>query len=376
MIKICRIVYLITELNVGGAENSLYQLVTHLNPKKFSPIVCSLSGEGKIGEKLKAKGIEVVCLGAKNKCDIAIFFKLIKFLRAQKPHILHTYLFHANFIGRIAGRVAGVPIVISSVRTMEKQKWHHVYLDMFTCWMVDKEICVSKDVEKFTGKYARVPAPKLITIYNGIDFSGLHPTKNAEDKKEELSIRRFSPIIGTVGHLTVAKGVDYLLKAFKLVLADFPNACLLIVGSGEQEKKLKILAEDLNILTSVKFLGFREDNIDIINTMDVFVLPSLWEGMPNVILEAYALGKPVVSTRVGGSAEIIKNGKTGFLVPTRDEKSLANSIRLLLKNTNMRQEFGNRGKEFISKNFSLDRMVKDTEKLYEELIRKQFKTYN
>ncbi len=239
---------------------------------------------------------------------------------------------------------------------------------MLTCWMVDKEVCVSKDVERFVRKYARVPTRKLTTIYNGIDFKDLCVTKNAEDKKKELSINQFSPIIGTVGHLTVAKGVFYLLKAFKLVLEDFPNACLLVVGDGSQEKKLKKLTLALNITSSVKFLGFREDAIDIMNIMDVFVLPSLWEGLPLTILEAQALGKPVVATRVSGSKEIIKDGETGFLVSPRDWRSLAHSIKLLLKTSKTREEFGNRGKEFVNRNFSLEKMVKDTERLYEELI--------
>ena len=369
MSKIWHITYLITDLDIGGAENSLYQLVIHLNQEKFSPIVYSLSGEGKIAEKLRSKGIEVVCLGAKNKLDITVFFKLIKLLKKQKPQILHTYLFHANFVGRIAGRIAGIPIIISSIRTMEKQKWHHVYLDMLTCWMVDKEVCVSKDVERFVRKYARIPAPKLTTIYNGIDFADLHIAKNTEEKKRALSVNQFNPIIGTVGHLTVAKGVIYLLKAFKLVLEDFPNACLLIVGEGHQEKKLKKLALELNINSSVKFLGFREDAIDIMNTMDVFILPSLWEGMPNVILEACALGKPVVSTLTGGANEIIIDGKTGFLVSPKDWRNLAHCVKSLLKNQKMREELGNRGKEFVSRNFSLGRMVEDTEKLYEEFIK-------
>ncbi len=368
MIKVCRIIYLITDLDVGGAENSLYQLVTHLNRKKFSPVVYSLSGEGKIAEKLRGKGIEVSCLGARNKFDITVFFKLIKLLRNKKPHILHTYLFHANFIGRIAGWLTGIPIIISSIRTMEKQKWHHVYLDMLTCWMVDKEVCVSKEVEKFIRKYAKVPTHKLITIYNGIDFGSLGLSKSEKAKKEELSITQFHSVIGTVGHLTVAKGLIYLLRAFQLVLKNFPNTYLLVVGEGPQKQKLKKLALELNIASSVKFLGFREDAIEIITVMDVFVLPSLWEGMPNVILEAYALGKPVVSTWVGGAKEIIQDGDTGFLVPPRAWWSLAYSIKLLLENSKIREEFGTKGKELVNNNFSLDRMVKSTEKLYEELI--------
>lgn len=369
MIKVCRIVYLITDLDIGGAENSLYQLVTHLNRKKFSPIVCSLSGEGKIAEKLRDKGIEVVCLGAKNKFDITIFFKLVKLLHRKKPHILHTYLFHANFVGRIAGWISRTPIIISSVRVAEEERPHHLYLDMLTQWMVDKEVCVSKEVEKFMRKKAKVSTSKLITIYNGINPSDFHLLNNKEKnkKREELSISGFNLVIGTIARLTTQKGIQYLLEAFKIVLKDFPRCCLLIVGEGFQKKSLERLVEKLGIISSVKFLGFREDAKEIINIMDVFVVSSLWEGMPNVMLEACALSKSVVATRVAGSKEIIKDGQTGFLVPPRDCKSLARSIKLLLHDPKTREEFGNRGKEFVNNNFSLDRMVKATEKVYEEL---------
>lgn len=370
MIKICRIAYLITELNIGGAENSLYQLVTHLNPKRFSPVVYSLSGKDKIADKLRDKGIEVICLGAKSKLDITVFFKLIKLLHRKKPHILHTYLFHANFIGRIAGWLNRIPIIISSVRVAEKEKNHHLYLDMFTQWMINKEICVSKEVEKFMQKKAKIFPSKLTTIYNGINTSDFYLLNDKEKnkKKEELSISGFNLIIGTVARLTNQKGIKYLLKAFQIILKDFPKSCLLVVGYGPQEKKLKELALDLNIASSVKFPGFREDTIEIINIMDVFVLPSLWEGMPNVVLEAYVLSKPVIATQVDGAKEIIQDNKTGFLVPPRDWEKLANAIKLLLKNQKTREEFGKKGKEFVAQNFSLDRMVKDIEELYEQLI--------
>jgi len=365
-----RIVYLITDLDVGGAENSLYQLVTHLDRKKFSPIVYSLSREGKIAQKLRAKGIGVVCLDAKNKFDIRVFFKLIKLLKKQKPNILHTYLFHANFTGRIAGRIAGIPIIISSVRVAEKEKKYHLYLDMITQWMVNKEICVSKEVEKFMVKKTKIPPYKLATIYNGInplDFD-LFNDEQKDKKRKELSISQFEPIIGTIARLSKQKGVKYLLKAFRLVLDDFPKSCLLVVGSGPEEKKLRELALRLNIANSVKFWGFREDATGIINIMDVFVLPSLWEGMPNAVLEAYVLGKPVIASKVDGVKEIIKDEKTGFFVPAGDYKSLAESIKTLIKSPKMMEQFGKKGKEFVSENFSIVRMVQDTENLYSELI--------
>jgi len=370
MIKTCCIAYLITELNVGGAENSLYQLVTHLNPKKFSPIVYSLSGEGKIAEKLREKGIEVICLGAKNKFDFAIFFKLIRLLKKQKPHILHTYLFHANFMGRIAGWMNRVPVIISTIQVMEVERVHHLYLDMLTQWMVDKEICVSRQLEEFTRKKAKISSSKLVTIYNAVDITSVKPLQVEAKNKliQELSIAGFQPIIGTVARLTTQKGIPYLLKAFQFILKDFPDCCLLIIGHGSQKQELEALSEKLGISSNVKFLGFREDANEIMNLMDVFVLSSLWEGLPLTILEAQALGKPVVATNISGTKEIIKDKETGFLIPPKNQESLASSVKLLLQNPEMRKEFGNKGREFVTENFSLVKMVENTRKLYYELI--------
>ncbi|MCK4905796.1 glycosyltransferase [bacterium] len=373
MIKICRIAYLITELNIGGAENSLYQLVTHLNSKRFSPVVYSLSGEGKIADKLRDKGIEVICLGAKSKLDITVFFKLIKLLHRKKPHVLHTYLFHANFIGRIAGWLNRIPIIISTIQVMEKEKLYHLYLDMLTQWMVNKEVCVSKQLEEFTRKRVKISSSKLVTIYNAVDITSVKPLQ-VEAKNEltrNLSLSGFHPIIGTVARLTTQKGIPYLLKAFQLILKNFPDCCLLVVGQGPQKQGLETLSEGLGISSNVKFLGFREDINEIMNLMDVFVLPSLWEGLPLTILEAQALSKPVVATSVSGSKEIIKDGENGFLAHPKDSQSLALYTNILLENSKMREEFGKKGKEFVNKNFSLDRMVKDTEKLYEELKQKK-----
>ncbi|HIE43207.1 MAG TPA: hypothetical protein EYP78_00215, partial [Candidatus Omnitrophica bacterium] len=144
-----RIVYLITELDIGGAENSLYQLLTRLDKEKYSPTVVSLTHRGRVGERLEEKKIPVICLNMRSKRDLSVFFKLAELLRERKPHILHTYLFHANFIGRIVGRYLRVPIIISSVRVMEKERPYHLYLNMLSYWMVDKQVCVSKKVEKF-----------------------------------------------------------------------------------------------------------------------------------------------------------------------------------------------------------------------------------
>ena len=362
--------YLITDLDIGGAEKSLYQLVSNLNRKEFTPVVISLTEKGQIGRRIEEEGVEVLSLQAKSRFDPSFVLRLLRILKRKRPHILHSYLFHANFIGRIAGKFCGIPIIISSVRTQEKEQWHHLYLNMFTQWMADRQICVSREVEKFVQRRAKVPACKLLTIHNGLDLKDFDFLKNksSEAKKKELSLTQFNSVVGTVGHLTEAKGIMYLLKAFSLVLKDAPRSCLLIVGEGKLRELLSELADRLKISAQVKFLGLREDALEIMRVMDIFVLSSLWEGFPNVILEAQALGKPVVTTWVGGCREIIKDGENGFLVPPGDPWSLYQSIKILLEKPSLRETFGQRGRELVKKKFTLRRMVSSTENLYRRLL--------
>jgi len=360
-----RILYLITDLEVGGAEKNLYYLTSHLNRKKFHPRVISLEGEGEIAEPLRKAGIYVYPYGAKGKKNfITSPFHLFRVIHNFKPHILHTFLFHANFTGRIIGRIAKVPKIISSVRVMEKEKRWHIWFERWSKNLIDREICVCEAVKDFRKDEIKIKGNKLLVIYNGLERERIKEVKPFP--REKLGIPKDTFIIGTVSRLAKQKGLPYLLDAMKILILENPHIVLLIVGRGEEEKKLKSKVKEMKLENNVIFLGFQKDPLPIIASLNVFVLSSLWEGLPNALLEAQALGIPAVVTDVGGNREIVKKGETGIIVPPGDSLILAQAILELLKNSDLREQMGNKAKKVIDI-FTIEKMVQEHEKLYQKL---------
>ncbi len=163
-----RIFYLITDLDIGGAEKMLFELVKRIDRSKFTPEVGCLKGRGRVGKKLEALGIKVRYFHIEKLWHIYKLFKIVSFLKKGHFDILHSYLFHANIIGRICGRIAGIPIIISSIRVCEKKKLYHLWMDRITNRMVNLEICVSREVKNFTIEKAGIPEHKLEVVENGI----------------------------------------------------------------------------------------------------------------------------------------------------------------------------------------------------------------
>jgi len=363
-----RILYLITDLDIGGAEKNLYNLVLKLPQDKFIPKIVSLEGRSILGEKLLQKGIYVSPLYMINKLDFTFLFRLIGILKNFQPHILHTFLFHANFLGRIAGKIVGVPVIISSVRVMEKEKKWHLVLESLTQNWIDMEICVCKAVKEFRHKTLGIPKEKLKVIYNGLDLKKIESTQPCS--KEKLGFTKDTFLIGTVARLSRQKGIPYLLFAMKKVVRKLPQARLVIVGQGEKNEEIKNLIIKLHLSPFVKLLGFCENALSIIAGLDIFVLPSLWEGFPNALLEAQALGIPAVATKVGGNGEIIKEGESGILVPPGDSLSLAEAILKLARDKNLRKRMSSMAKD-VKKFFTVEKMVRDHISLYEELLKQK-----
>ncbi len=361
-----RVVYLTTDSRIGGAEKNIISLVTHLDRDRYESRVVVLLPGGELIEELRGCGIEAECLGMRSKFDFLAVFKLYRLLKGKRVDILHTYLFHANILGRVVGRLAKVPVIISSIRVMEKRR-HHLWLDRLTGWMVNGETCVCEAVKKFTIEKARIKPDKLITIPNGIRVGEYNFEVNLEGRKA-LHIESNYPVLGTVGRLHEQKGHAYLLQAMPAILRKYPEAVLLIVGDGPLKSKLEKLCFKLQINKAVKFLGFRKDIKELMALMEVFVLSSLWEGMPNVLLEAMALGKPIVATRVGAAEELIEDGVTGLPVPPGDEETLAEAVIKVLSREDKGRGLGERAKRRVEGRFSVEVMVDKTEKLYERLL--------
>jgi glycosyltransferase involved in cell wall biosynthesis len=217
-------------------------------------------------------------------------------------------------------------------------------------------IAVSQALRRFLVQDVQVPNTKVQTIYNGIDVEQFSSKTPREQFRQSLGIPSEARVIGTVGSLYPVKGQTHLLQAMAQVVKRVPTAVCLIVGRGELLSTLQQQANELQLGERVKFLGFRSDVAELLSLMEVFILPSLSEGLPLSLLEAQAAGKPVVASRVGGNPEVVENGKTGFLVPPSEPDMLAERIVQLLENPSAAIAMGERGRLRMRQIFSLEAM--------------------
>ncbi len=323
-----RIAFCITELDPGGAERQLVQLVTHLDRTIFEPEVVALSGEGELVVPLRRAGIPVICLNAKRRWDASVIFRLQRHFRRSKPDLVQTFLFHANIAGRFAARMAGVRRVVCGIRVAERQKRWRLYLDRATEWLVDRHVCVSRDVAQFSRTEGRLPAAKLVVIPNAVNVEAITEITPAD--LSELGFAGDDQLILFVGRLTDQKDPLKLLSAFREIVNDFPHAKLLFVGCGPLEADLRREAAALG--ERVRFAGQRADVPALMKSASCLALPSRWEGMPNVVLEAMAAGLPVVATAAEGVAELLgTDGERGTIVHGWSEADFAASLRQVLE---------------------------------------------
>ena len=360
-----RILHLITELGVGGAQKVLAQLLPRLNRERFAPTVaCLYGGEGEVGGAIRAMGVSTVDLEMTARWRVDAGWRLYRLLRSERPAILHTWLFHANVMGRLIGRLAGVPIVLSGERTMGMENAWRYRVNRFTDGLADRVVCVSEEVARFCVEEVGTPRDKVTVIPNGVDVKRYADLPDVAEARSQLGMPQEKPLVGTVARLEPAKRMDVLLQTMALV----PTASAVIVGDGRQRSALETLAEQLKLADRVWFVGHREDVRCWLAALDLFVLCSDREGMPNAVLEAMAAGLPVAATAVGGVPEVVVDGVTGVLVPPGEPATLAEAVAGLLGDKELRRRMGEAGQRRIEECFSVERTVERTEALYEELL--------
>jgi sugar transferase (PEP-CTERM/EpsH1 system associated) len=373
------ILHFITELDAGGAQTVLFRLLQNVDRERYQPaVVCLYNGNAVMAQQIRKLDVPVLNLGMNAKWRIDALARLYRYLRQEQPTILHCWLVHADLIGRVIGRLAGVPIVITSRRNVEIGSAFQLHLKRWTTSLDDRIVAVCDLARQVEIEYSGTVTEKVLTIYNGID-PNLRVSRAAQSQighpsepiRKEFSIPLAAPLIGTVGRLHPTKGHQDLIKAFAHLHTQWPDVYLLLVGDGEMRHKLIRQADDLQLSNRIIFTGVREDISSILATLNLFVLPSLSEGMPNVILEAMATGLPVVATSVGGVPELVVNGVTGILTPPNNPTALAEAILELLHAPEKAAAMGRAGRQRIKTHFTIDRMVEQYESLYQELAREK-----
>jgi glycosyltransferase involved in cell wall biosynthesis len=360
-----RIAFCITDLDPGGAERALVQLVIRLDSSRWQPAVFCLSGEGALAHDLRAAGISVECLGAQRRTDIAVVWRLARALRQFQPEIVQTYLFHANLAGRIASRLAGVKRVVSGIRVAEQRSRIPLWLDRWTNWLVRTNICVSQAVAEFSISRARLAPEKIVVIPNGVDVSKFANATAAD--LSSFGIPPGSQVLLTIGRLDRQKDLPTLLEAAALVVPKHRHAHFLLVGEGPERPQIEDTIRDRELGGRVHLAGWRADIPEILAAGCALVLSSRWEGMPNVVLEAMAAGLPVVATQVEGISELVINGHTGLVAPRQSPRDLAAAIQKILMDPVAAKVLGTAGQDRARAEFSWETMVAKYERIYESL---------
>lgn len=307
--------------------------------------------------------------------DLLALFELTRLMRQKRYDIVHTHNSKAGFIGRLAAKIAGIPIIVHTIHGFAFHEYERpprrvlfILLERLAARLCDKLITISEPLKEW-GLRLKIGRPeKYVTIYSGIEAEKFKINININEKKGELGISSEEKVIGVVAKLWEGKGHETILEAAPQVIKEIPDVRFLFVGEGYLRDRLKARVRKLGLSDKIIFTGFRTDIPEITATFDVALLVSLFEGMGRVLLEAMVLGKPVVATKVGGIVDVVRDGETGILIPPRDANALAKAIVTILKNEELARRMGEAGKRRIDERFTAKTMVEKISEVYEELI--------
>jgi len=388
--KKINIAFVITNLSLIGPGIILRSLIKNLfYMNKYNIFVFSLTKIPKFGrhssirKDLIKTGVTIFEFDFIKPFDLLSILLLWFYFKKYRIVIVHTHLIRGHIYGRIAAKLARVPIIISTVHNMDHWKktnnsYHKVasFIDKLTSFYADKVVTVSNAVGKFIKKYQGISPDKMLTIYNGIDFKNYNVQVDISTKKGELGLNCTEQTVAFIGRLEIQKGCEYFIRAAAEILKERENVQFLIVGEGSLREKLEKLILELKIEQKIIFAGFRKDIPEILACLDVFVMPSLWEGFGLSLVEAMAMAKPIVATDVGPLPELVCQNETGLIVPARDYYSLSKAMLMLLKNKKIREKMGLKGKKLVEEKFTSERMAKSYNKLYGFLLDKKLKGWN
>jgi glycosyltransferase involved in cell wall biosynthesis len=365
-----RIAFVITELDEGGAERALMQIVTRLDRDRWEPRVFSLAGRGPLTARFEEAEIPIFDCGAKaasNPLDIwRAYSSLKRELTPWQPQIVQTFLFHANLLGRLAAWRAGVPHVLSGIRVADRRGRLRLRLDRWTERFVEKHVCVSRAAADFSTKESGLNPAKVVVIPNGVDLAAFRNAEPADLAK--FGVPAGAKVVLSVGRLDPQKDPLTLLAAFEQVAQQVENSHLLFVGNGPLEGEIRTRIAASKLGERIHLTGWQRDVPGLLKAADVFALASRFEGMPNAVLEAGAAGVPVVATAAEGVSEILENGRSGWLVGIGDVSKMAASIAEALTNSGEASVRACRLQSVVAEQFTWDSVVSEYALLYSSLL--------
>jgi len=349
-------VFLTHTLGVGGAEELLLNLVARLPRDRFESFVaCFENPPGPIGAEIAAVGVPVTPLGIVPGWRHPFsWWTIVRYLRRVRPHIVHTFMLPASLYGRLSALAAGVPVIIGTeVNIYERKQWHHRIAERL---LAARSACVVASAESVKRAYVRqlrIPADAVRVVYNAVNWDRLQSTAAPAAVRAALGIPEDRLLVGVVATLQDKKGHSVLFDAFART-PGLENVWLLVVGDGPLRSTLEQYAASVGIRDRVTFSGTRRDLGNLLPAMDVFALPSLWEGLPLALILAMGAGRPVVATRLAGIPEVVSDGETGLLVPPGDATALGAAVARLCGDARLRARLGAAASGAVRERFGAD----------------------
>jgi glycosyltransferase involved in cell wall biosynthesis len=361
-----QLAYLIGHLKVGGTQQHLYEIFCRLDRTRYAPRVYCLKRSGEMVAAIERLGVPVVDLGLGDSLrdvrSLKSFYAFVRRLRREHITLLHCYLPRASFFGIMAGKLAGVPVVLVSKRSLEP---HGTLAQRLICRLSDAwahtVLVNSQEVWRHAVEVEGCPPAKLRLMVNGINL----------DRYSRLPAGRgeaASPVVGTVLRLEPIKGPETFIAAAGRIASRLPKTRFVIVGDGSLRPSLERRVAELGLADRLQFLGERSDIAELLSTMSVFVLPSLVEGMSMALLEAMAAARPIVATRVGGNVNLIREAETGLLVSVGNPDEMADAVVRLLTDRPWARQLGHKARSAVVQDHSADRMVQQLETIYQECL--------
>jgi len=382
-----RILFFIGSLRLGGAEKQVVELALGLDKSRFDAAICCINKGGDMVEDVRRAGVPVYL------ADITLFYgkynplswihllknllRVNRHIRRQKPDIVHGYLFTAYIIGALCGRWAGVPIILASRRSLgyfkDDKPWRQK-IENYANKKTDLILVNSKAVWEDVLAREKNCEGKIRLIYNGVDLQKYRVGGGNPAVRSEWHISPDDLVVGVVANLIHYKGHLEILYAAARLKPDFPRLKFVLVGrDGGMLKPIEEKIISLGLKESVVLAGSRGDVDKIIPAFDILLLASHQEGFSNVLLEGMACAKPIVATRVGGNAESVADGETGFIIPPRDPGAMADALRKLLNDAALRARMGAAGRQRMEQLFSREALIRNMENLYLELVEEKIR---
>jgi glycosyltransferase involved in cell wall biosynthesis len=365
-----RVLFVTTSTTVGGAEKTVYTLATLLDPAKFRVVgVVSLKPFGAFAHKLGAAGFPTFSLGLEGAPGLAQYNGLRQIIDETRPDVVHAVMYQAIQLCRVVKGRVPVPFkLLSSPRVNYRSRsFATLAVDRFLKGKDDLLVSESEASKKFLTTWLGYPAPKVKVIYNGVDVAGW-PASRLERQQKRLELRLASDelLFGAAGRLDEQKGHRYLIEAMHRLKGQ--PVRLVILGNGPARGELEGLIRKWRLEKQVWLLGERDDMPTWLSSLDAFVLPSLWEGLPNALLEAMALGLPVVASNVDGVGEVVKHDQNGLLCRAKDPAALSHQMLRLINDASLRAKLGAAAKQTVLERFGLIEMMTRYQETYAHLV--------